>query len=215
MLDENLILGLAQKGIVTETFRRLSPDKKNRIYKTAIKLFGEYGYDGLAVDQLCKEAGISKGSFFQYFPSKSHLLEFTVLLFDNYLAEWVAEIKAQEISALARERLLYLYQALATNSKMNNSEEKYYHFITNAVYHSAIELEGIDIKRHFHDYVVDIIERGEQTGEIRRDFGVDLTSHFVSLIIDALLKRQYTGGNMPRKQTEEYLISFLFDGIKA
>jgi len=164
---------------------------------------------------LCKEAGISKGSFFQYFPSKSHLLEFTVLLFDNYLAEWVAEIKAQEISALARERLLYLYQALATNSKMNNSEEKYYHFITNAVYHSAIELEGIDIERHFHNYIVDVIERGEQTGEIRRDFGVDLTSHFVSLIIDALLKRQYTGGNMPRKQTEEYLISFLFDGIKA
>ncbi len=215
LLDENLILELAQKGIVADTFRRLSPDKKERIYRTAIRLFGEYGYDGLSVDQLCREAGISKGSFFQYFPSKSHLLEFAVLIFDNYLAQWVAEIKTKEPSALARERLLYLYQALVTNSKLHRSEEKFYHFITNAMHHSAIAIEGIDLERCFHDYVAEIIERGERTGEIRGDFDVALTAHLVALVIGALVSCQYADREMLPSRTEEYLVSFLFDGIKA
>ena len=215
LLDENLILELAQKGIVADTFRRLSPDKKERIYRTAIRLFGEYGYDGLSVDQLCREAGISKGSFFQYFPSKSHLLEFAVLIFDNYLAQWVTEVKTNEPSALARERLLYLYQALVANSKLHKSEEKFYHFITNAMHHSAVTIEGIDLERYFHDYVAEIIERGERTGEIRGDFDVDLTAHLAALVIGALVSRQYADREMLPSRTEEYLVSFLFDGIKA
>ena len=51
MLDENITVELAQRGIVTETFRRLTPDKKELIYRATIELFGKFGYDGLAVDQ--------------------------------------------------------------------------------------------------------------------------------------------------------------------
>ncbi len=214
LLDENLVGELVRKGIVADTFRRLPSDKKNRIYQTAIRLFAEYGYDGLSIDLLCKKAGISKGSFFQYFPSKSHLLEFAVLIFDNYLERWVAEVKAQESSPLARGRLLYLYQALVVKSKLYESEERFYHFVTSAMHHSAVAIEGLDLERHFHGYVAEIIKRGEQTGEIRGDFDIDLTSHLVSLIIGALLNRQYADSKMARHRTEEYLISFLFDGIK-
>lgn len=206
---------MVKREIVTDTFRRLPTDKKDRVYRTAIRLFGEYGYDGLSVDQFCRETAISKGSFFQYFPSKSHLLEFTVLIFDSYLGTWMAEVKAGEPSALARERLLYLYQSLVVNPKLSTAEEKFYHFISNAIHHSAIAIEGIDLGRHVHDYVSEIIRRGVETGEIRGDFDVTLTGHFVSLIMGVLLSREYMGRKMPRHQTEEYLISFLFDGIKV
>jgi len=215
LLDENLINELSRRDIVTDTFRRLSPDKKDRIYRTALMLFGEYGYDGLSVDQFCKESGISKGSFFQYFPSKSHLLEFTIVMFDVYLAKWMVEIKTADPSTFTRDRLRYLYHTIVEYSKLHAAEEKFYHFITNAVHHSAVAIEGIDLERHFHGYVKEIIERGEQTGEIRSDFDVDLTSHFVSLILNALVNQRYTDRKHPRHQTEEYLISFLFDGIKA
>ena len=103
-IDENLVAQLVTRGVVTDTFRRLPPDKKSRLYRTAIKLFGEFGYDGLAIDQLCGEAGISKGSFFQYFPSKTHLLEFVILIFDDYLGKWVTDIRAADTGALARQR---------------------------------------------------------------------------------------------------------------
>ncbi|MEW5993880.1 MAG: TetR/AcrR family transcriptional regulator [Candidatus Zixiibacteriota bacterium] len=215
MLDENIIASLAQRGVVTDTFRRLSSEKKHRIYRTAVRLFGEYGYDGLPVDRLCREAGISKGSFFQYFPTKTHLLELAVLIFDGYLAGWVAELKAGERSSLARERLLYLYRSLVVNSKLHPSEERFYHFLTSGLHHAGIALEGVDIERHFHQYIAEIIGRGEETGEIRGDFDVEVTGHLVSLIIAALVGHRYVGHPAPHRKTEEYLISFLFDGIKA
>lgn len=214
-LDENLIAELADREVISSTFRRLTPEKKTRIYRATIEQFGEYGYDGLSVERLSREAGISKGSFFQYFPSKSHLLEFAVLVFDDYLAKWVDEIRRNERAALARDRLLYLYQSLVVNSRLFKTEERFLLFVSSAMNHAAVTIRGVDLERHFHDYVAEIIERGERTGEIRGDFDVELTAHLVALIIDGLVRKQYTDRKLPRRETEDYLISFLFDGIKA
>ena len=213
LLDENIIVELVRREMITDTFRRLSPEKKNLIYRTAVRLFGKYGYDGLAVDQLCREAGISKGSFFQYFPSKSHLLEFTILVFDDYLTRWMDELRKNEHAVLVRERLLYLYNALI--AKPFKNEEMFYLFVTNAMNHSGVELEGINLERHFNSYITEIINRGEETGEIRGDLEVEITSHLTSLIISALVERQYSGSQVPSRQLGDYLISFLFDGIKV
>jgi hypothetical protein len=95
------------------------------------------------------------------------------------------------------------------------SEQKFFLFVTHGLDHAAVELEGIDLERHFQRYVEEIVDRGVQTGEIRGDFEVDLTGYLVSIIIEALLRRQFSGRHLPLRRTEEYLISFLFDGIKA
>lgn len=212
-LDENFITELVKRKIIHDTFRRLFQDKKSRIFQTAIKLFGEYGYDGLSVDRFCEEAGISKGSFFQYFPSKSHLLEFVILIFDNNFSRWIANIKEEEKAILARDRLLYLFQALAANSKLSEAEEKFFLFITSATKHLAVTIEGIDLERNIHEYIYEIIERGVQAGEIRSDFDFEFTGYLVSLIIGALIKRNYNDKNPVPEHIEEYLITFLFDGI--
>lgn len=215
MLDENVVIDLVQRKVISDTFRRLTPDKKNQVYRAATALFGKYGYDGLAVDRICREAGISKGSFFQYFESKSHLLEFTILIFDDYLAKWVAELRQSETAALARDRLRYLYDSLVINAKLHTSEQKFFLFVTHGLDHAGVVLEGIDLERHFRRYVDEIVARGVETGEIRGDFEVDLTSYLVSMLIEALLRRQFSGRFLPRRRTEEYLISFLFDGIRV
>ena len=214
MLDENLVAELVKRKIVSDTFRRLAPEKKLQVYETAIRLFGEYGYDGLAVDRICHDAGISKGSFFQYFESKSHLLEFTILIFDDYLAKWVAELQRLETAVLLRDRIAYLYQSLVVNAKLHASEQKFYLFVTHALDHAGVVLEGIDLERHFRVYVEQITKRAMQTGEVRGDFEVELTASLVSIVIEALLLKQFSGRRLPRHQMEEYLVSFLFDGIK-
>jgi AcrR family transcriptional regulator len=215
MLDENIVSELVNRRIVSDTFRRLTPEKKLQIYDAATRLFGKYGYDGLSVDRICHDAGISKGSFFQYFESKSHLLEFTILVFDDYLAKWVVELRQQEVAALAKDRLKYLYDSLVVNAKLHQSEQQFFLFVTHGLDHAGVVLEGIDLERHLRDYVREIVQRGVQTGEIRGDFDVDLTGYLVSIILEALLRRQFSGRHIPLRSTEEYLISFLFDGIKA
>ncbi len=215
MLDENVVIDLVARNIISDTFRRLTPEKKLQVYRAATRLFGTYGYDGLSVDRICHEAGISKGSFFQYFESKSHLLEFTVLIFDDYLAKWVAELRRNEQVALARSRLLYLYDALVVNASIHASEQQFFLFVAHGLDHAGVVLEGIDLERHFRLYVEEIVTRGVETGEIRGDVEVNLTGYLVSMLIEALLRHQFSGRSMPRRSTEEYLVSFLFDGIKA
>ncbi len=215
MLDENTVTELVGRKVVSDTFRRLPPEKKDQIYQTAIGLFGRYGYDGMSVDRMAREAGISKGSFFQYFQSKSHLLEFTVLILDDRLAKWVGDLRRLEKVALARDRLIYLYRSLVGNARLHASEQTFYVFVTHALDHAGVVLEGIDLERHFREYVRDIVERGVRTGEIRGDFETDLTEYLVSMVMEALVRRQFSGRYAPRRRTEEYLASFLFDGIKA
>lgn len=215
MLNENFIVQLVKREVITDTFRKLPADKKERIYRVSIELFGRYGYDGLSVDQLCQAVSISKGSFFQYFPSKSHLLEFDVLIFDDFLSDLIDEVRQNETAVLARDRILHLYRALVLSSRLSKPEQSFFLFITRAMEHAGVILEGIDLERHFNDYISEIIERGSATGEIRRDAEVELTSYLVSLVISSLLNSEYSTRTTAYRATEDYLISFLFDGIKA
>lgn len=215
MIDENVVVQLVRRRIVTDRFRRLPPEKKDLIYRSAIRLFGTYGYDGLPVERLCLESGISKGSFFQYFPSKSHLLEFAVLAFDDFLTKWLVDIRRQETAVLARDRLRHLYHAVVLNAKLFPAEKTFYLFITNASPHAGVQIEGIDLERHFHRYVQEIIERGGETGEIRGDVDPAVTGSLVSVVFGALVGRAYAGARDRRHLSSDSVLSLLFDGIKA
>ncbi|MFZ4762436.1 MAG: TetR/AcrR family transcriptional regulator [Alphaproteobacteria bacterium] len=43
---------------------------QDKILTAATDLFGLNGYHGVSVDDICAEAGVKKGSFYHYFPSK-------------------------------------------------------------------------------------------------------------------------------------------------
>ncbi len=48
---------------------------KNNIFDVAGRLFKEKGYEKTTVDEITREAGIGKGTFFNYFPTKEALLQ--------------------------------------------------------------------------------------------------------------------------------------------
>lgn len=215
MIDENAVNELVRRKVVSDTFRRLNSDKKEKLFRLALTLFGKYGYDGLSVDQYCAQGKISKGSFFQYFPSKTHLLEFSLLLFDSRLEDFIDEIKRNESKVLAKERLRSLIQSLTARARLDMSEKIFYLFASNALYHSAVTVEGINVARHVDSYVEEIIRRGAETGEIRRDYAPDITGAIVSSALHAVLNHYFLRNIQPDDATVQTFISILFDGIKA
>jgi AcrR family transcriptional regulator len=52
---------------------------RDRIRASALRLFGEQGYDTTTVEQIAADAGVSHMTFFRYFPAKED-----VVLSDNY-----------------------------------------------------------------------------------------------------------------------------------
>ncbi len=51
------------------------PAKQGDILRTAEKLFMQFGFNRVTVEEICREASVSKVTFYKYFPNKYALLE--------------------------------------------------------------------------------------------------------------------------------------------
>jgi AcrR family transcriptional regulator len=47
-----------------------SEETRARILDAAVRRFAVVGYDGASVDDICSEAGVSKGAFYHHYPTK-------------------------------------------------------------------------------------------------------------------------------------------------
>ena len=60
----------------TERFEKLSKDKRKRILDAAREEFARVPYEEASINQIIKNAGISRGSFYTYFEDKKDLLRY-------------------------------------------------------------------------------------------------------------------------------------------
>src|SRR6202008_4510302 len=54
--------------------QRRSTEFRDRIFRAALDLFAERGFAKTTVEDITNAADIGKGTFFNYFPSKDHIL---------------------------------------------------------------------------------------------------------------------------------------------
>lgn len=57
------------------------PDTKRRLLEAAVQLMLKQGFTATTVDQVCAEAGLTKGSFFHYFKTKDEIGQAAVEFF--------------------------------------------------------------------------------------------------------------------------------------
>ncbi len=77
--------------IIYSKFHSLESEKQERIINVALKEFAKNGYDKASTNEIVKEAGISKGSLFNYFSNKKELYLFLL----DYVAKVIEQIYAQ------------------------------------------------------------------------------------------------------------------------
>lgn len=62
-------------------------NKKQELTKIAYKLFLTKGYENTSIDEIIKEAGIAKGTYYYYFASKEETLEEVInMILDNMVS---------------------------------------------------------------------------------------------------------------------------------
>lgn len=59
-------------------------DTKQKLLDSAMKLMTSKGFKATTVDEICAEAGLTKGSFFHYFDGKEDLVKATVKHFHEF-----------------------------------------------------------------------------------------------------------------------------------
>jgi AcrR family transcriptional regulator len=69
---------------------RWQPDARGRLVMAAVDLFAEQGYDATTVVQIAERAGVTKSTFFRYFPDKRDVLTAGQAMLSRQLAEGIA-----------------------------------------------------------------------------------------------------------------------------
>jgi AcrR family transcriptional regulator len=83
---------------------RWRPGARERLVVAAVDLFTEQGYDATTVGQIAERAGVTRSTFFRYFPDKRELLVAGQETLSTLLAEGIAEAPADAtpLEAVAR-----------------------------------------------------------------------------------------------------------------
>ena len=122
-------------------------ERRNEILDTAEELFHRQGYDKCTINDILKEIGIAKGTFYHYFKSKEDVLDAIVLRYKDIVAGRAGEILKIDDIAPA-EKLLRAFMAMRINTQVGDDLMEELHKAENALLHqktlNQIVEEGIE-----------------------------------------------------------------------
>ncbi|MDL1909627.1 TetR/AcrR family transcriptional regulator [Chloroflexi bacterium CFX6] len=138
-----------------------SEETRTKIMEAAIKLFSNRGYNAASVDDICAEAGISKGAFYHHFKSKQELF---LALLDGWLQtidkaiEGSKELSAPETFMSMTESFPYIFETAGNNLPM------FLEFWLQASRDKKIWDASIAPYRRYHKYFTSLIKKGVDEG---------------------------------------------------
>lgn len=144
---------------------RRRAETRERIFRAALRLFAERGYLETTVEDITEAADVGKGTFFNYFPTKEHVLA-------QYGEERVEQVgRALARARSGREPVLSVLKALATDLAGQSSESPKLLRSVFAAHLSCAPVRAELQKRiqRARDIMGEIFAIGQERGEIRRD----------------------------------------------
>ena len=156
---------------------------KKKIVSAAWKLFYEQGYDDTTVDDIIRESGTSKGSFYHYFEGKDALLSTLSLLFDEKYEE-LMETMDEGMDSF--DKLLLLNMELFTMIENTVPLD-----LLARMYSTQLITRGdkhlLDRNRTYYKVLRKITLEGQERGELRSDMSVNEMTKLYALCERALL----------------------------
>ncbi|HSL43228.1 MAG TPA: TetR/AcrR family transcriptional regulator [Anaerolineales bacterium] len=138
-----------------------SEETRSRILEAAVKLFSKRGYSKASVDNICTEAGISKGAFYHHFESKQALF---LALLDGWLQTIDNAIDASK-NKTAPETFMqmtgafpYFFETAGEGLPM------FFEFWLQASRDKKLWEASIAPYRRYHRYFTSLIKKGVQEG---------------------------------------------------
>ena len=88
------------------------PEKKRKLIDATVRLMLRQGFSATTVDQVCDEAGVTKGSFFHYFATKEQICRAAM---DAWAAGWAGILSTAGFDQIADplDRLHRLFDVMA------------------------------------------------------------------------------------------------------
>lgn len=190
---------------------RKKQQNRQRLLEAATHLFQTQGFDATTIDDIAEAADVSRGTFFNYFPTKESLLNDIADMAFRDLEHRVNVEMADNPSAVAKIRTLMRELAMDTTTSLRLT----HHILLNAVRHpSPATAPNIQL-RHILEKLV---REAQTSGEIRPVLDpAHVTSAIVGVYLEAFLRWISADADTvaPSTADVEAVVNLLFEGIAA
>lgn len=164
---------IASKIIMPDFLDR--PQKERAILRKAQELFMQFGYSRITVEELCREASVSKVTFYKYFPNKFAVLEDFMQSYIEVGWKYFEEILDAEMPFI--EKMQAFIEMKQTETRKMSP-----------VFYRDLQYGDAAVKQILKDMVVKSTEymkmfflRGQEDGEIDEDMNIDFLMHMFSV----------------------------------
>ena len=146
---------------------RTAQRTKNAVMESALALFKERGFDSVTIEEITQRAGVAKGSFYTYFPTKSDIIVEEFRKIDAFYLQWAdANLRRyktakEKLTAFTRAQMKYVRDVVGNHSL----RILYANQVIQPGTGKIITAED----RHWVRIVARIIAEGQAAGEFRAD----------------------------------------------
>jgi AcrR family transcriptional regulator len=178
---------------------RRSAETRERLFRAALDLFGKKGFLETTVEDITEAADVGKGTFFNYFPSKDHIL----LAFGQMqLAKLEAAVEEVRHSGQSMPEFLRSLGVRMTQEPIRNPgviRTLLQAYLSTSAVRAAMQ----DLQARVHALHTEIVRLGQERGEIRRDLPAAEIAHvFRQTIFGTLLMWSLHGDATLHKRIE-------------
>ena len=164
--------------------QRRSAEIRERLFRAALKLFAQKGFLETTVEDITEAADVGKGTFFNYFPSKDHIL---LAFGEMQLSKLEAAI---EMARQTNEPMPEFLRSLGVRMTQEPTRNPAIIRALLQAYLSTTPVREamVDLQRRVHALHTQMIQLGQDRGEIRGDLPAAEIAHvFRQTIFGTLL----------------------------
>lgn len=187
---------------------------REKILQSAVQLFLEEGFEATSVNDICKHAGVSKGSFYHYFETKQVLF---LTLMENWSSRVMQSILGNPISVDTNVRDVLIkmpYQFNMAFAAVPRGFPMLVDFWRQAMADPGIWKTAVEPYRYFMGFFMRIIETGQLDGSIRKEIDSEaLARLLVAIAMGYLLEAAFDQEKADWSALTSQGLSLLLDGI--
>jgi len=164
--------------------QRRSAETRERLFRSALELFAQKGFAETTVEDITEAADVGKGTFFNYFPSKDHIL---LAFGEMQLSKLESAIELARGSGEPMPEFLRSLGVRMTQEPTRNPA------IIRALLQAYLSTTPVraammDLQRRVHALHTQMIQLGQERGEIRDDLpAAEIANVFRQTIFGTLL----------------------------
>jgi len=188
------------------------PEKRSRILKAAILIFGRRGFHEARVSEIARAAGVADGTVYLYFENKEDLLG---CIFDETMDAALARMRQiLESDGLATERLTRMVDLHLT---LLSSDRALASVFQIELRRSARLVERFSRTKlgEYLKILGTVVQEGIEKGELRRDLDPRLTVRIIFGAVDEIISEWLLSGEAIPVADGPRLVGTLLRGFAA